>query len=134
MLQPIPSCVFRLLRHGLVVIESEQQDERCSIYRPLGVGGTRFPGWVEGVNVGQRGTFLCVDAPPVDLSPVGRHRRKRWLVDISTPAAPGPGPVWFHEEFATAEDAVEAIRGCYFSDRVDFHSESLGPWKQHGGA
>jgi hypothetical protein len=120
--KPLPGCVFRLLRYGLVIVESEVQDQRCSVYRPIRVGGTRFPGFEEGVNVGQRGTMLRVDAPPATLSPIGEGQRERWLVDISAVAAPGPGPVWFREEFVEAEDAVEAIRECYFGDRVDFQS------------
>jgi hypothetical protein len=124
--------VFRLLRLGLVVVEDGRQDERCAVYRPVGVGGTPFPGWQEGVNIGHRGAYVCVSAPPADLSPVGKGIGKRWLVDISAVAAPGPGPVWFHEEFARAEDAVQAIEECYFGNRVDFESGSLGPWRKKG--
>ena len=55
----------------------------------------------------ERGTFVRVSAPPADLSPVGKGASKRWLVDISAVAAPGPGPVWLHEEFPTAEQAID---------------------------
>jgi hypothetical protein len=51
-----------------------------------------------------------------------------WRVDISMAAAPGPGPVWFHEEFTKVEDAVDAIEGCFFADRIDSQNESLERW------
>lgn len=127
MAEPVPNCVFRLLRFGLVIIEDQRQDERCSVYRPVGVSGTLFPGWEEGVNVGQQGTYVRASAPPADLSPVGSGSDKRWLVDLSIGA---PGPVWFHEEFASAEEAVEAIRECFFGSRVDFGRESLGRYRR----
>ena len=37
--------------------------------------------------------------PPAMLEPC----KKGWLVEISMAAAPGPGPVWFHEEFAMSK-------------------------------
>jgi hypothetical protein len=124
----VPNCVLRLLKFGLVIVEDERRDERCSVCRPVGLNGTPFPGWEEGVPISQRGTYVQVNAPPADLYSVETPSGKRWIVDLSVPAAPGLGPVWFHEEFASVEFAVEAIRECYFADRVDFNSESLGPW------
>jgi hypothetical protein len=132
--EPAPTCVFRLLDLGLVVIENERQDERCSVYRPVGLAGTLFPGWEKGLNISERGAYMRVSAPPADLYPVGKGVGKRWVVDISVFAAPGPGPIYFHEEFEKAEDAVTAIKECFFGNRVDFASELLGPWRQRKSA
>jgi hypothetical protein len=129
MAEVVTACVFRLLHFGLVIVEDEPQDGRCSVYRPVGVGGTPFHGWEEGVNVGQDGTYIRISAPPAILSQVVKGDRKRWLVDISAAAAPGPGPVWYHEEFASVEEAITAIQECFFGGRVDFNSESLGHWR-----
>ena len=65
--------------------------------------------------MGMSGTRLSTNAPPAILHPVG----KRWLVDISVAAAPGPGPVWCHEEFESAREAVKAIEECFFAHRVN---------------
>ena len=48
-------------------------------------------------------------------------------MDISYAAAPGPGPIWFRERFIDVREAVDAIRDCYFGDRIDFESEALWP-------
>jgi hypothetical protein len=66
-------------------------------------------------------TWLLTNAPPAMLYP----SEKGWLVDISEAAAPGPGPVWFHAHFANIQDAVDAVEGCFFGNRVDSHNESL---------
>lgn len=70
------------------------------------------------------GTFLSTNAPPAMLHPVG----ERWLVDISFAAAPGPGPVWLHEEFETAKEAVKAIEECFFAGRASGSNDSLTRW------
>jgi len=49
-------------------------------------------------------------------------------LNISSPAVPGPGPVYFDEKFETVEDLVTAVRECYFSDRIDFNNPSLDGW------
>ncbi len=82
----------------------------------------------------QRGAHVRVSAPPADLFPVDKGIGKRWVVDISLLAEPGPGPIYFHEEFEKVEDAVTAIQECFFGDRVDFSSESLGLWRQQKNA
>jgi len=131
--KPLPSCFFSLVDDGLVLIESCDEDERCDLFRPASVGGTPFPDWEGGVNVGHSIMSVRVNAPPASVYPTGRGKRKRWVVDISVPAVPGPGPVWFHQAFITPEEAVDAIRRCYFGDLVDFEAESLGPWKSTPG-
>ena len=42
--EPIPSCVFHLLAFGIVVIEAQQQDGRCTIYRPIEIGSDVWVG------------------------------------------------------------------------------------------
>jgi hypothetical protein len=120
--------VRRLLRLGLVVAEHERE-RKFMIYRPIGLGGTVFPRRSAGMNYSLRGdVFLTADAPSASLHAVETAHETRWVVDISEVAAPGPGPVWFHEEFGAVEDAVEAIRDCYFGNRIDFQSASLVKW------
>jgi hypothetical protein len=128
--KPAPISAFRLIRLGLVVIEHAAEDENCCVYRPVGLAGTTFPDWEDGVNYGQNSTTLRVSAPPAGLYSIQTAAGKRWVVDISVAAAPGPGPVYFHEEFSSVEDAVTAISECYFGNRVDFNNESLGPWRK----
>ena len=71
------------------------------------------------------GTSLSTNAPAPAML---QFCEQGWVVDISAAAAPGPGPVWFHEEFAKIQDAVEAIEECYFGTRVDNCNESLEAW------
>jgi hypothetical protein len=122
--KPDSNAVFRLLPLGLVVIEHDEHPDYFMIMRPASVPGSNFRGWVGCDNYGMSRTMLSSNAPPATLKWVNTS----WLVDISEGAAPGPGPVWFHEEFATCQDAVDAIEGCYFGDRVDNNNESLERW------
>lgn len=114
------NCIYRLLKLGLVIIESAGESDRAMIVRPASLPGTEFRGW-EGANlansiaVGTYGTSLRSNAPAAWI----QRCAKGWVVDISSVAAPGPGAVWFHEEFTTAEDAVQAIEECYFGSRID---------------
>jgi hypothetical protein len=124
--------VRHLLKLGLVAAEHEC-DRNYTIYRPIGLGGTVFPRRSAGINYGLCGNvFLTSDAPCASLHAVETPQETRWIVDISEAAAPGPGPIWFHEEFEAVEEAVEAIRDCYFGSRIDFQSESLVAWGLHG--
>jgi hypothetical protein len=121
---PDSNCVFRLLKHGLVIIELAERPDHFMIVRPASLDGTDFRGWEGCCNVGMSGTSLSTNAPPAMLEPCN----KGWRVDISMAAALGPGPVWFHEEFAKVDDAVNAIEGCFFGNRVDSDNESLEWW------
>jgi hypothetical protein len=121
---PESNCVFRLLKRGLVIIEHSERPDHFMIVRPASLAGSDFRGWEGRCNVGMSGTSLSTNAPAAMLEPCKRG----WLVDISAAAAPGPGPVWFHEEFENVEDAVDAIERCFFGDCVDSHNESLERW------
>jgi hypothetical protein len=121
---PESNCVFDLLKYGLVVIEHPEDKDNFTIVRPASLAGSAFRGWESNINVGTGRVSLSTNAPPALLQP----SKNGWLVDISCAAAPGPGPVWFHEEFATARDAVEAIVGCFFGSRVNNENESLQSW------
>ncbi len=118
---PESNCVFRLLKIGLVIIEHPLQSDSFMIVRPVSLAGPEFRGWKRAVNVGMGGTFLATNAPPAMLQP----RQEGWVVEISDAAAPGPGPIWFHETFEKAEDAVNAIEGCFFGTLVNNQNESL---------
>jgi hypothetical protein len=121
---PEDNFVLRLLKRGLVIIEHAERPDHFMIVRPASPPGSDFRGWEGCCNVGMSGTSLSTNAPPAVLQPC----KKGWLVDISMAAAPGPGPVWFHEEFTKVEDAVDAIEGCFFADRIDSQNESLERW------
>src|SRR5262245_44732964 len=121
---PASNCVLRLLKRGLVIIEHSERRNHFMVVRPASLVGSMFRGWDDCCNLGMSGTSLSTNAPPAMLEPC----KKGWRVDISVAAAPGPGPVWFHEEFENVEDAVDAIEGCFFGDRVDSHNESLEAW------
>ena len=112
---PESNCVFRLLKLGLVIIERPDRRDEFMIVRPASLAGSEFRGWEGQTNVGMGGTCLSTNAPPAML----QASKKGWVVDISIGAAPGPGPIWFHEEFEKAEEAVDAIEGCFFGSRVD---------------
>lgn len=118
---PESNCVFRLLKLGLVIIEHREWRDYFMIVRPASLVGSEFRGWKGTSNVGMGGTSLRTNAPEAMLKPW----KKGWVVDISSVAAPGPGPVWFHEEFEKARDAVDAIEACFFGNRVDNDNESL---------
>lgn len=97
------------------------------VMRHASVGGVQFPGDWSGFG-GASNVTLRVNAPPADLWFKRSRRSKVCVVDISIPAAPGPGPVFFHDEFLSLDDAVSAIVDCYFGNRIDFHNESLRVW------
>jgi hypothetical protein len=122
---PESNWVFQLLKLGLVIIEHREQRDVFMIVRPMSLAGSDFRGWERRqANVGMGGTTLSTNAPPATLMPC----EKGWVVDISSVAAPGPGPVWFHEEFEKAKDAVDAIEECFFGRRVDNSNASLELW------
>jgi hypothetical protein len=120
------NCVFQLVQAGLVVIEHAGEPEEFTIVRPASLNGTLFFEHGSSCSVGASGTALLTNAPPASLRQL-KAGGDEWVVDISLAAAPGPGPVWFHQQFSRVEDAVEAIRQCYFGNRVDFQSEALWP-------
>jgi len=78
--------------------------------------------------VGINNVSLKTDAPMAEVSKLGRGKKTRYRLNISSPAVPGPGPVYFDEKFETVEDLVTAVRECYFSDRIDFNNPSLDGW------
>jgi hypothetical protein len=118
---PESNCVFDLVKLGLVVIEHPEKRDNFMIVRPASLTGSLFRGW-EGIShVGMGGTYVATNAPPAMLDPC----ENGWVVDMSSAAAPGPGPVWFHEEFENAWDAVDAIEQCFFGTRVDNKNDSL---------
>ena len=93
---------------------------------PIRVGGTRFPGFEEGVNVGQRGTMLRVDAPPATLSPIGEGQRERWLVDIAPPWPP-------RSRTRVVPRGIRRGRGCRRGDpgmllRRSGETSKVNPW------
>src|SRR5262249_10967249 len=117
---PESNYVFRLLKLGLVIIEHPQMPDHFMIVRPASLAGAQFRGCEGCHNVGMGGTSVRTNAPPAMLQPC----EKGWVVDISYAAAPGPGPVWFHEEFENVRDAADAIEGCFFGDRVSNQNQS----------
>ena len=87
-----------------------------------------FRGWNE-VQVSAIGTtLLTTNAPSAKVTMSGKGRKAKYLVNISMTAAPGPGPEWFNEEFKYIEEVIEAVKGCYFSDRVNSKNLSLEIW------
>lgn len=120
------SAVYRLTEAGLVVIEHETEPQKFTIIRPASLAGTRL--WEEGYTsiYGANFTSVLTNAPPASLKQLKKNSPE-WEVDISIPAAPGPGPVWFRERFHDVVDAVAAIHDCYFGNRIDFMSEALWP-------
>lgn len=120
------SAVYRLIEAGLVVIEHETEPQEFTIIRPASLAGTML--WEEGYTsiMGANFASVLTNAPPASLKQL-KKKSNGWEVDISIPAAPGPGPVWFHERFPNVADAVEAIHDCYFGNRIDFTSEALWP-------
>ena len=102
--RPESNAVFRLLKRGLVVIEHSRNRDYFMIVRPACLAGFSFRGWTGVVNVGMDRTSVPTNAPPAVI----RREDGGWLVDISSVAAPGPGPVWFHETFDKCDEAVQA--------------------------
>jgi hypothetical protein len=114
--------VFDLANTGLVIVKHEGKPEHFTIVRPASLTGTQFldDAYVLGVGT----ATLLSDAPVASLRQLVEGGEE-WEVDISMAAAPGPGPVWIRGRFPNLREAVEAIRECYFADRVDFSSEAL---------
>ena len=76
--------------------------------------------------IGFGGVEFLANAP---FATITRKRRPiRWHVEISIPAAPGPGPIFFQDTFDSLEEAVIAINDCYFGERIDFNAPSLKQW------
>jgi hypothetical protein len=123
------SCVFRLVDLGLLVVEHGEGRNEFTIVRPASVPGSAYRGWEEST-IGVAGARISTNAPPATLQP----SKRGWVVDISIPAAPGPGPVWFHSQFATAEEAVSAVESCYFGQLVDNNNPSLLSWYGNSGS
>jgi hypothetical protein len=119
--EPESNCVLRLVKLGLIIIEHPERRDHFMIVRPANLAGSDFRGWRGCCTVGMGGTWLSTNAPPALLQPC----QKGWVVDISSAAAPGPGPVWFHQEFEHATDAVVAIEECFFGNRADKRDASL---------
>jgi hypothetical protein len=116
--------VHHLALHGLVIVEHDGEPAAFTIIRPASLRGTPFR--ESTLLVGAGNATVLTDAPVASLRQLAK-RGDEWEVYIGEAAAPGPGPVWFHERFADPRGAVEAIRECYFGDRVDFESQALWP-------
>ena len=123
---PASNCIFKLVETGLVLVEPEF-DHFC-IFRPASLDGTEF--WSAGHKFSNSGTgkvSLRTNAPMAYLSPESKNS-DRWIVDISSAAASGPGPIWFHETFESVEEAVKAVEDCFFGDLIDFTRAELKGW------
>ncbi|MHC4780152.1 MAG: hypothetical protein ACYTFG_16400 [Planctomycetota bacterium] len=118
--------VIRLTGAGLIVA-ADAEGSSLVAARPASSSGTVFPGF-EPVAMGIGSERVETDAP------TGTLRRRgclfAWEVDISIPAAPGPGPVFFRGRFVRLEKAIEALLDCYFGDRIDFGSPALEQWRE----
>jgi hypothetical protein len=123
--------VYRLIKTGLVVIEGEGKPEHFTIIRPA-LAGTPFFEAGRTIALGANGVHLLSNAPSASLRQI-KEDGNEWEVDSSFAAAPGPGPVWFRERFTDVAKAVDAIRDCYFGDRVDFENEALSPQYRRSG-
>jgi len=109
---------------GLVVYRNNDENE-LYIARPASLVGTKFRGWDKDIVTGYSSISLKTNAPSAALTIEGKGRKTKFRLNISLLAAPGPGPVWIDEVFKSAEEVVEAVRECYFGDRIDFENESL---------
>ncbi len=118
------SIASRVSEFGLVVHRNNEKNE-LYIARPASLEGTIFRGWEEDTVIGISSTNLKINAPTAILIMQGKGRKTKFNLNISLPMAPGPGPIWFDEVFKSPEDAIEAIKECYFGDRIDFENESL---------
>jgi hypothetical protein len=125
MLQSLDQAANQLSSRGLVCVRCQgsipvhKGEEVLVIVRPASLEGARFPGDWGSFGVGSN-VWLWTNAPPANLWLKRSRRSKVWVADISVPAAPGPGPVYFHEEFEVLDLAVEAIVDCFFGNRIDF--------------
>ena len=113
-----------LADHGLVVGEDYEHD-RIGIARPASLEGTKFKGWAENRIVGFWGGMVKSNAPSATLKTVGSGRKTMYHLNVSIGAAPGPGPEWIDETYKTREEAVDAVVGCFFGDKIDFNNPSL---------
>lgn len=111
-----------MLKHGLVLIESNTERDHYMIVRPASLDGSEFRGCSGPYNVGMASASVPTNAPAAMLSPT----ESGWLVDFSAAASgPAPNPTWFNAEFVKCKDAVDAIIDCFFGDRVDNYNETL---------
>lgn len=112
---------------GLVVHEVPK-DDKVVIARPASLKGTEFRGCNESRVTGYAETLLLVNAPLAELKEIGSGKNKKYNLNISMGAAPGPGPIWIDENFDDIKTAVEAVLECFFGERIDFNNESLNKW------
>ena len=120
--RPESNAVFRVLKHGLVLIEHQADRDCFMVIRPASLAGSVFRGCDGQYNVSMSSASVPTNAPPAML----RITDSGWLVDISVAASgPKPSPTWFHAEFDTCKDAVDAIIDCFFGDRVDNYNDTL---------
>ncbi len=118
-----------LTRVGLVVV-AHHSDDSFTIARPSSVRGTVFRDFTEPTMIGIGSVSLLTNAP---FATITRKRRPiRWVAEISIPAAPGPGPVYYRETFDKLTDSASAIIDCFFGTRIDFDNESLKTWGMDG--
>lgn len=112
---------------GLVVQENHERSE-LYVSRPASLKGTQFRGWKEDSVIGMGDTLLKMNAPTAMISIKGRGRKQRFHLNISIPAAPGPGPEWINETFKSSEEVIAATLDCYFAQRIDMKNQSLESW------
>lgn len=117
----------RVAELGLVVYENYDKQE-IQIARPASLQGSLFRGWTEDQLSAIGTTLLTINAPSAKVTMRGKGRKAKYLVNISMSAALGPGPEWFNKEFKDTQAVFEAIKECYFSDRVDSSNASLESW------
>ena len=117
----------RIAESGLVVHENYDKRE-LYIARPASLKGSLFRGWTEDQVSGISDTVLKINAPSAKLTVSGIGKKTRYLVNISIGSAPGPGPEWFNEEFKQVEQAIDAVKECYFADRINSNNPSLESW------
>ena len=104
--QSLNIIAVRLAQRGLIVRYDPANDSLICA-RHAAVAGTSFGHWVSSYLAGIGSVDFLTDTP---FATITRKRRPiRWLFDISIAAAPIPGPVFFHETFATPEAAGEAV-------------------------
>lgn len=112
---PESNAVYRLLQHGLVIIEEAARRDHFMVVRPASLTGAVFSGCEGNCNVGMGGTMLATNAPPAMLASTADG----WVVDVRFAGAPGPEPVWLNATYDTCAEAVDGIVKCYFGGKIN---------------
>lgn len=113
------SIATALAEAGLVA--SDDKPEIVRVARPSRAGGITFPRHNDPV-IGEIGGALVETSAPVgEILKEGDS----WRFRLASVYVPGPGPVFFDETFSNLNSLVEAVKGCYFGDTIDFSSDDL---------